>query len=46
MRRFLATVLQLGIAAGTIALLLLQRYVAEIDDEAERRVRDSDPRIF
>jgi hypothetical protein len=33
MRRWIATVLQLGIFAGTTAMLLLQRWVAEIDDE-------------
>jgi hypothetical protein len=37
MRRFIATVLQVGIAAGTIATLLLQRWVAERDDEERNR---------
>lgn len=43
MRRLLATVLQVGIAVGTVACLLLQRYVAEIDDEEGRDARTARP---
>jgi hypothetical protein len=39
MRRAIATALGLGIAVAMIAMLELQRLVAEIDDEERRRLK-------